>query len=99
MNTGTFLIGSSVTNLGAMLIDCSSCNKSYYPCPPTRTDAECCKAACGGKKTILKDTIKEVGGRTEQLRMRDYDDVDRVVDLDESTINELMALGAEIDYI
>ena len=47
----------------------------------------------------MKDTIKENGGRTEQLRMRDYDDIDRVVDLDESTINELMALGAEIDYI
>tara|TARA_R100001443_G_C3363080_1_gene179432 strand:- start:654 stop:4043 length:3390 start_codon:yes stop_codon:yes gene_type:complete len=83
----------------ARSVFCSSCNKSYYPCPPTRTDAECCKAACGGKKTILKDTIKEMGGRTEQLRGRQYDDIDTTIDLDESTINELMALGAEIEYL
>ena len=83
----------------ARSVFCSSCNKSYYPCPPTRTDAECCKAACGGKKTVLKDTIKEMGGRTEQLRGRQYDDIDTTIDLDESTINELMALGAEIEYL
>ena len=83
----------------ARSVFCSSCNKSYYPCPPSRTDAECCKAACGGKKTVLKDTIKEMGGRTEQLRSRQYDDIDTTIDLDESTINELMALGAEIEYL
>ena len=40
-----------------------------------------------------------MGGRTEQLRGRQYDDIDTTIDLDESTINELMALGAEIEYL
>jgi len=39
------------------------------------------------------------GGRTEQLRMRDYDDVDTTIELEEDEIERLMALGAEIDYI
>ena len=25
---------------------CNKCRKSYYPCPDTRTDAECCVNAC-----------------------------------------------------
>jgi len=42
------------------------------------------------------------GGRTQQLRNRQYDDGDQHLndlELDEDTIQELMALGAEIDYI
>mgnify|MGYP003680521161 FL=1 len=39
------------------------------------------------------------GGRTEQLRMRDYDDVDTTIELEEDEIERLMALGAEIEYL
>ena len=30
----------------ARSVYCSKCRKSYYPCPETRTDAECCVNAC-----------------------------------------------------
>ena len=42
------------------------------------------------------------GGRTQQLRNRQYDDGDQHLndlELDEDTIQELIAMGAEIDYI
>ena len=39
------------------------------------------------------------GDRTTQLRNRQYDDIDTTIELDEDTIQELMALGAEIEYL
>ena len=51
----------------------------------------------GGKLNI---NFAEGGeGRTTQLRNRQYDDIDTTIELDEDTIQELMALGAEIEYI
>jgi hypothetical protein len=44
----------------------------------------------------------EEGGepsRTTQLRNRQYDDIDTTIELDEDTIQELMALGAELEYV
>mgnify|MGYP001157261314 FL=1 len=45
---------------------CSSCNKSYYPCPDTKTDAECCANACQTKPTLTPKKQK-LGG---QVRMK-----------------------------
>ena len=39
------------------------------------------------------------GGRTDQLRNRQYDDIDTTIELDEGTIQELIAAGAEIDIL
>ena len=39
------------------------------------------------------------GGRTDQLRNREYDDVDTTIELDEGTIQELIAAGAEIEIL
>jgi len=39
------------------------------------------------------------GGRTDQLRNRQYDDIDTTIELDEGTIQELIAAGAEIEIL
>ena len=39
------------------------------------------------------------GGRTDQLRNREYDDIDTTIELDEGTIQELIAAGAEIEIL
>tara|TARA_R110002020_G_scaffold29814_1_gene94168 strand:- start:29705 stop:34690 length:4986 start_codon:yes stop_codon:yes gene_type:complete len=49
--------------------------------------------------TELSKFLYSEGGRTEQLRRRDYHDVDTTLDLDENTIQELMAAGAEIEFL
>jgi hypothetical protein len=49
--------------------------------------------------TELSKFLYSEGGRTEQLRQRNYHDVDTTLDLDEDTIKELMAAGAEIEYL
>jgi hypothetical protein len=49
--------------------------------------------------TELSKFLYSDGGRTEQLRQRNYHDVDTTLDLDEDTILELMAAGAEIEYL
>ena len=48
---------------------CSSCNKSYYPCPDNATDAQCCANACKDKPSLTKPKPKpkKLGG---QVRMR-----------------------------
>lgn len=42
--------------MGARSVYCGTCKKSYYPCPETRTDAECCKNAC---KDVPTNTPKQ----------------------------------------
>ncbi len=49
--------------------------------------------------TNIRQQVLQDGGRTQQLRNRQYDDIDTTIDLDESTIQELMAAGAEIEFI
>ena len=49
--------------------------------------------------TELSKFLYSEGGRTEQLRQRNYHDVDTTLDLDQDTIQELMAAGAEIEYL
>ena len=52
----------------------------------------------GGKLNI---NLEEGGepSRTTQLRNRQYDDTDTTLDLDEDTIRELIAAGADIEYL
>ena len=49
--------------------------------------------------TELSKFLYYDGGRTEQLRNRSYHDIDTTLDLDEEQIQELMAAGAEIEYL
>ncbi len=43
---------------------CSSCNKSYYPCPDNATDAQCCENACKTKPVLTpgRRVMMENGG-------------------------------------
>ena len=46
--------------MSARSVFCSSCDKTYYPCPETKTDSECCKNACKKTPTLTNNKPKPV---------------------------------------
>jgi hypothetical protein len=50
--------------MSARSVFCSSCDKTYYPCPETKTDAQCCANACKDKPTLTPKK-KRTGGQVK----------------------------------